>query len=165
MSQSFKGVPSDDLSLEAAAQAYYGFVDKICRQNSSTRVGLAQGTDNKKFRQHEYDWFGQDTWKIRRNLTLTLGLRYQLDGVPYEENANFSNLLGDPTAGPVTLSMVGPGTGKQLYANDYSNIEPRVGFSWDPKGDGKMAVRGAFGIFHDRVFGNLFRQRPRQSAV
>ena len=88
--------------------------------------------------------------------TLTLGARYQLDGVPYEENANFSNLLGDPTAGPVTMSIVGPGTGNQLYASDYSNIEPRVGFSWDPKGDGKMAVRGAFGIFHDRVFGNLF---------
>ena len=96
-------------------------------------VELAWATDNKKFRQHEYDWFGQDTWKIRRNLTLTLGLRYQLDGVPYEENANFSNLFGDPTAGPVTLTVVGPGTGKQLYASDYSNLEPRVGFSWDPK--------------------------------
>jgi len=35
------------------------------------------------------EWFAQDTWKIRRNLTLTLGLRYQLDGVPYKEKANF----------------------------------------------------------------------------
>ena len=120
------------------------------------KTGARQATDNKHFRQHEYDWFGQDTWKLRRNLTLTLGLRYQLDGVPYEEGANFSNLLGDPTAGTVTLSIVGPGTGKQIYASDYSNVEPRVGFSWDPRGDGKMAVRGAFGIFHDRVFGNLF---------
>src|SRR5205814_7480643 len=90
------------------------------------------------------------------NLTVTLGLRYQLDGVPYEEDANFSNLLGDPTTAPLTMSIVGPGTGKQIYDSDYSNIEPRVGFSWDPKADGKMAVRAAFGIFHDRVFGNLF---------
>ena len=93
---------------------------------------------------------------MRRNVTLTLGLRYQLDGVPYEEGANFSNLLGDPTASTITLTVVGPGTGHQLYASDYSNIEPRVGFSWDPTGEGKMAVRGAFGVFHDRVFGNLF---------
>jgi hypothetical protein len=151
-----KDVPSDDRSLEAAAQAYYGIVDNDFQAEFFNKGAARQASDNKNFRQHEYDWFGQDTWKIRRNLTLTLGARYQLDGVPYEENANFSNLLGDPTAGPVTMSIVGPGTGNQLYASDYSNIEPRVGFSWDPKGDGKMAVRGAFGIFHDRVFGNLF---------
>src|SRR5262249_41117891 len=53
-------------------------------------------------------------------------------------------------------SIVGPGTGQQIYNSDYSNIEPRVGFSWDPWGDGRTAVRAAFGIFHDRVFGNLF---------
>jgi hypothetical protein len=54
------------------------------------------------------------------------------------------------------MSLVGPGTGNQLYQNDYSNIEPRVGFSWDPWSEGKTAIRGGFGIFHDRVFGNLF---------
>jgi Carboxypeptidase regulatory-like domain len=151
-----QGVPSSDLNLETAAQAFYGIVDTDFQAEFFDKSGARKATDDKKFRQHEYDWYGQDTWKIRRNLTLTLGLRYQLDGVPYEENANFSNLLGDPTAGPVTLTVVGPGTGKQIYASDYSNLEPRVGFSWDPKGDGKMAVRAAFGIFHDRVFGNLF---------
>jgi hypothetical protein len=151
-----QGVPSDDRILETAAQAYYGIVDQDFQAEFFNKAGTRQGTDNKHFRQHEYDWFGQDTWKVRRNLTLTLGLRYQLDGVPYEEGANFSNLLGDPTAGTITMSIVGPGTGKQIYASDYSNVEPRVGFSWDPRGDGKMAVRGAFGIFHDRVFGNLF---------
>src|SRR5262249_34552925 len=56
----------------------------------------------------------------------------------------------------VVMSIVGPGTGHSLYQQDYSNIEPRVGVSWDPFKDGKTAVRGAFGIFHDRVFGNLF---------
>lgn len=151
-----QGVPNDDLTLEAAAQAYYGLVDTDIQAEFFDKTGTRVGSDNKRFRQHEYDWYGQDTWKIRRNLTLTLGLRYQLDGVPYEEDANFSNLFGDPTGGPVTMTVVGPGTGKQVYASDYSNLEPRVGFSWDPKGDGKMAVRGAFGIFHDRVFGNLF---------
>ena len=151
-----EGVPNDDLSLEDAAQAFYGIVFEDFQAQFFDHAGTRQSTDNKHFRQHEYDWYGQDTWKVRRNLTLTLGLRYQLDGVPYEERANFSNLLGDPTTAPITMSVVGPGTGKQIYDSDYSNIEPRVGFSWDPKSDGKMAVRGAFGIFHDRVFGNLF---------
>ena len=151
-----QGVPSDDLTLENAAEAYYGLVQNDFQAQYFNKSAVRQATDDKRFRQHEYDWFGQDTWKVRQNLTLTLGLRYQLDGVPYEENANFSNYFGDPTAATITMTVVGPGTGKQLYASDYSNVEPRVGFSWDPKGDGKMAVRGAFGIFHDRVFGNLF---------
>ncbi len=69
---------------------------------------------------------------------------------------NLSNLLTDPFNYVPGHFHRGPGTGKQLYKSDYSNIEPRVGFSWDPWGDGKTAVRGAFGIFHDRVFGNLF---------
>jgi len=149
--------PNIGIAVSDAASALYGFVAQDLNAEFFNKSGVRVATDDKLFRQHEYDWFGQDTWKVRRNLTVTLGLRYQLDGVPYEENANMSNLLSDPsTTFPMTLSIVGPGTGKQLYKTDYSNIEPRVGFSWDPRGDGKMAVRAAFGIFHDRVFGNLF---------
>jgi hypothetical protein len=148
--------PNIGISVSDAASALYGFVAEDFNAEFFNKAAVRQATDEKSFRQHEYDWYLQDTWKLRRNLTLTLGVRYQLDGVPYEEHANFSNLLTDPSAFPVVMSIVGPGTGKQLYNGDYSNLEPRVGFSWDPKGDGKMAVRAAFGIFHDRVFGNLF---------
>jgi Carboxypeptidase regulatory-like domain len=147
---------NDSVALEDAASALYGFVTNDFAGEFFNKSQARQGTDDKHFRQHEYDWYGQDTWKVRRNLTLSLGLRYQLDGVPYEEGANFSNLLTDPSSFPVVFTTVGPGTGQSLYKQDYSNIEPRVGFSWDPFGDGKTAVRGAFGIFHDRVFGNLF---------
>lgn len=153
-------VDFSNCTLDNAATAFYGFVGEDFAGEFFNKSGARQPSDNKRFRQHEYDWFGQDTWKIRRNLTLTLGLRYQLDGVPFEEGANFSNLLQDPgTFQPgqnVVLSIVGPGTGHSLYAQDYSNIEPRVGFSWDPFGDGKTAVRAAFGVFHDRLFGNEF---------
>jgi hypothetical protein len=152
-----QGVPNTTTGFEDAVAAFYGFVWNDFNAEFFNKAAVRQATDDKKFRQHEYDWYAQDTWKIRRNLTLTLGLRYQLDGVPFEENANFSNLLESPTsAPPLTMSIVGPGAGNQLYNNDYSNIEPRVGFSWDPRGNGKTAIRGAYGIFNDRVFGNLF---------
>jgi hypothetical protein len=153
-----QGAPGPfSVALNDAAAAYYGLVWNDFGGEFFNKATVRQGTDNKHFRQHEYDWFGQDTWKVRSNFTLTLGLRYQLDGVPYEEGANFSNLLVPPDSpAPLTMSIVGPGTGNSLYQQDYSNIEPRVGFSWDPWRDGKTAVRGAFGIFHDRVFGNLF---------
>jgi hypothetical protein len=149
-------IPFDPFVQDAAA-LYYGFVigdlnAEFFSKGGSQRIPL----DDRHFRQHEYSFFAQDAWKVRRNLTLSLGLRYQFNGVPYEEHANFSNLLTDPASFPVVFSVVGPGTGKMIYNNDYSGIEPRIGFSYDPKGNGKTAIRGAFGIFHDRVFGNLF---------
>ncbi|HEY1464131.1 MAG TPA: TonB-dependent receptor [Terriglobales bacterium] len=153
-------IPGATTQLEDAASALYGFVIQDQEGEFFDKSGTRVGSDNKFFRQHEYDGYFQDDWKIRHNLTLNLGIRYQFDGVPFEQNANFSNLLTDPgsfTAGQdVTFSIVGPGTGNKLYQNDFSGIEPRVGFSWDPWGDGKTAVRAGFGIFHDRAFGNLF---------
>jgi len=157
----FSTVPAtESVQIADAASALYGFVFEDFNAEFFNKSGTRQSSDNKLFRQHEYDGFAQDSWKVRSNLTLSLGLRYQFDSVPYEEGANLSNLLANPgsfaTGQNVVLSVVGPGTGHQLYKNDWSNIEPRVGFSWDPKGDGRTAIRGAFGIFHDRVFGNLF---------
>jgi hypothetical protein len=143
-------------TLEDDASAYWGFVANDFYGEYFDKNQNRLADDNKRFRQHEYDFFAQDSWKIRRNLTLNLGLRYQFNGVPFEEGGNLSNVFGDPTIAPLTFTNVGPGTGHLLYDNDLSNIEPRIGFSWDPWGDGKTAIRGAYGIFHDRVFGNLF---------
>jgi hypothetical protein len=154
--------PANDPSttLVDAANALYGFVAEDNQSQFFNKAGVRQATDNKVFRQHEYDWFGQDTWKVRRNVTLNLGLRYQLNSVPYEESANFSNLLQDPGSfapgAPVVFTVVGPGTGHSIYNPDYKDIEPRFGLTWDPWSDGKTAVRAGFGIFHDRVFGNEF---------
>ena len=153
-------IPGGTEPVQDAALALWGYSIEDTQAEFFNKAGARQATNNKRFRQHEFDWFGQDTWKLRRNLTLTLGLRYQLNGVPYEENGNFSNLLRDPgsfaTGEPVVFTVVGPGTGKSMFNNDYSDIEPRVGFSWDPWSDGKTSIRGAFGIFHDRIFGNWF---------
>jgi hypothetical protein len=147
-------------ALVDAANAYWGFAIEDVQSQFFNKTGARQPSDNKFFKQHEFDWYGQDTWKIRSNFTLNLGVRYQYNGVPYETSGNLSNLLQDPgsfaTGAPVTFSLVGPGSGHQLYQPDYKDIEPRFGFSWDPWKDGKTAVRGGFGIFHDRTFGNAF---------
>ncbi len=149
-------IPGGAEPIQDAALALWGFVIQDQAAEFFNKNQDREATNDKFFRQHEYDWFAQDTWKVRRNLTLTLGLRYQLNGVPYEENGNVSNLLTDPASFPVVFSTVGPGTGKSLFHTDYSNIEPRVGFSWDPWSNGKTSIRAAFGIFHDRIFGDIF---------
>jgi Carboxypeptidase regulatory-like domain len=122
------------------------------------KAGTRVPTDGKTFRQHESDGFIQDTWKIRSNFTLNYGLRYQFNGVPFETGGNFSNLFqnADSFATSFTFTEVGAGTGHDMYDSDHKNLEPRIGFAWDPYKDGKTSVRGDYGIFHDRMFEDLF---------
>jgi hypothetical protein len=146
----------DFTSLSDAAGAWWGIVIGDNQSQFFNADGSPRGNDAKNYIQHEYDFYAQDSWKIRHNLTLNVGLRYQFNGVPYEEHNQLTNLFTDPTSFPVVFETVGPGTGRLLYNNDFSNFEPRIGFSWDPWSDGKTAIRASFGIFHDRNFGNLF---------
>jgi hypothetical protein len=82
----------------------------------------------------------QDNWKLRKNLTVDLGLRYEMATVPYEVNGRYVSLRN--------LTDAQPKIGGQLFANPtLRNFEPRLGFAWDPRGDSKTILHGAFGIF------------------
>ncbi|MGH9355106.1 MAG: TonB-dependent receptor domain-containing protein, partial [Terriglobia bacterium] len=82
----------------------------------------------------------QDDWRLRPNLTLNLGLRYEYATVPYAVQNKWSNLRN--------LTDVQPHLGNPYFSNPtYHDFQPRVGFAWDPFGNGKMDVRGAFGIY------------------
>ncbi len=92
----------------------------------------------------------QDDWRWKSNLTLNLGLRYEMTTVPTETNGKIANLrnLADPL--PVCGTMVAgscSGTGPFFYNPTYHNFEPRVGFAWDPLKTGKFAIRGGAGLF------------------
>jgi len=148
----------DDATIQDLSWMLVGGTFTQFQAQFFNKSAVRQQTDDKKFRQHEYDGFAQDTWKVRSNLTLNFGLRYQFDGVPFEEGANFANLFQNPDSSlaSYTLTVVGPGTGHQMYNNDFKDIEPRVGFAWDPFKDGKTSIRAGYGIFHDRIFDNIF---------
>lgn len=144
-------------TLQDMASMLFGIADTESQGQFFDKGQNRTPDDFRRFRQHEYSFYFQDSWKVKPNLTLNLGARYQFNGVPYEVNGNLSNLYV-PANGPapLTFQLAGPGSGRLLYNNDFSNFEPRVGFSWDPFKKGTTSIRGAYGIFHDRIFGNLF---------
>ena len=146
-----------DPTIQNMGWMLVGLADTELQSQYFNKTGIRTATDNRKFRQREYGFYAQDSWKFRSNLTLNFGLRYQFNGVPYEASGNLSNLYV-PANGPApfTFQLAGPGSGRLLYNNDFSNFEPRIGFAWDPFKNGATSVRGAYGIFHDRIFGNLF---------
>ena len=82
---------------------------------------------------HDLGVFAQDKWKVGRRLTLSLGLRYDLEVIPFREEDN--PRFPDPSAYPV----------------DGNNLAPRVGFTFDPRGDGRSVVRGGYGRFFDKT--------------
>jgi len=143
---------------------------------------LAQGAPvTRRFAEDSYEMYAQDVWKIRPNVTVTLGLRYSLFSPPWETNGLqvgttfslgdwFNNrglgmLQGLPSnAQPlVTYELAGPANGKPSYYNwDYHNFAPRVAIAWSPDatsgllgslfgGKGKSSIRAGFGIVYDRV--------------
>ena len=97
-----------------------------------------------------FDTFVQDDFKVTNRLTWNLGLRWEYNGVPSEVHNRLANF--DLTHNK--LVSVGSGI-ERPYDRQWTNFGPRVGFSYDPTGKGKTAVRGGVGLYFDQPVTNM----------
>lgn len=129
-----------------------GFATPGAVQNISFADG--EGTHDQTI--HQLAFYFQDDYKIRRNLTLNLGLRWDanIGNLPDQTNNRTIQILqrlNHPraqaiTSDPEKLSRTTP---------SWTEFQPRFGFAWDPNGRGNTVIRGGYGIFYDQLFQNL----------
>ncbi|MGA7158526.1 MAG: carboxypeptidase-like regulatory domain-containing protein [Acidobacteriaceae bacterium] len=119
-------------------------------------------------RSSSFEWYGQDSWKARKNLTIEFGIRWTFQGPWYEAHglgstfdpsAYTAALSGEVYDGVRTVSCSNPGQSvvplcgtipKTITPYGHPLTQPRVGFSWDTTGQGQTILRGGFGVYTQR---------------
>src|SRR5580700_7275641 len=135
----------------------YDFADFLLGLPQQTSVQFGESSHGNHFRGNFWDLYLQDEWKMRGNLTLNLGVRYEYISPFTELNNLIANLdlspgvlnpaLGVAAVTPIRPGQPGPYNGPlpvSLIRPDRNNFAPRIGFAWKPFP--KTVVRGGYGI-------------------
>ena len=112
-------------------------------------------------RQKALAFFVQDDARLTHSLTVNVGLRYEYQQIPYEQNnkySNFNPFIKNPLNGLLgAMTYAGdPGIGRNFQEENYLDFSPRVGFAWSFTSDGKSVLRGGYGIYHPQEYNTLY---------
>jgi hypothetical protein len=144
-----------DLTADYHGIFSFGSLSTFLTNQPSRFTGGFPGLPGQRgMRQSIVGAYVQDDWRVRPNLTLNLGVRYEMSTVPVEAHGNLTNLYQVTDAQPTCARLftsptkISCGATGAYFSNPtLRNFEPRVGFSWDPFKNGKTALRGGFGMF------------------
>ena len=112
---------------------------------TANSFSVTLGSQSSSIAEGALGFFVQDSYKLRPNLMLELGLRYEWNMTPTERYDRF--IVFDPAS--ASLIRVGDQS-DEVYQQNNENLQPRVGFAWDPFGDGKTSVRAAYALQTDQ---------------
>jgi Carboxypeptidase regulatory-like domain/TonB dependent receptor len=118
----------------------------------------AKGNAYRHYTYHDWNWFVQDDWKLSPKLTLNLGLRWDRYGAPSEDHGILAQAIntGCNILDPTCIGSIRVGPVSRMWPTQNHDFAPRIGFAWDPRGNGRMAIRGGYGIYYDRIFDNIW---------
>jgi hypothetical protein len=123
--------------------------------NGACSVTVAKGNPSIPFKENDLGLYFQDDWKVSASLTLNLGLRWEFFGqtINYFHHESVAAQAGPnpywSTSLPLSVTTV------PAIANYYKNIEPRIGFAYNPDFNKRLVVRGAYAINVDPEFQNI----------
>lgn len=195
-----------DISSDPAAQAEwdnafplllgrYSDTDSFIDYDKSGNPLPPYSTTNRNFHYNEYEFYAQDSWRIRPDLTVTYGLRWQYHSVPFEANgyesvpttnidqvfnarvaAAAAGVSGNDAAPLVSYNLGGAANNQPgYYKPDYHDFGPRLGIAYSPSfndgllgaifGNRKTTVRAGGGIYYDRVLSTLSFELDEQTFL
>jgi hypothetical protein len=115
-----------------------------------TLLGALPGKADSARSFREWDLFPylQDTWRVRQNLTLTLGIRYDFISNPTEIHDQMCAFIAPSDPSTTACTPV-----SHVFASNpsWKSVDPRVGIAWDPFKDGKTSIHAGAGVFHDPI--------------
>ena len=148
------GGPNDFVSSDLFPNYLMGLPD----------TDLMGSTNSEDVRGNAFYVFAQDSWKVKPNLTLNYGLRWEYNQPFYDAGGRYQTFRPGQTSTvydcsvtpvgncPVGLVVPGdPGVPKGLTQPYYKSFAPRIGIAWDPRKDGKTTIRGGYGIFYNPI--------------
>ncbi|HLL76954.1 MAG TPA: carboxypeptidase-like regulatory domain-containing protein [Pyrinomonadaceae bacterium] len=136
----------------AAASAPTGVFQTLAL-NGEQAIGL---------RYYQLNFYGQDTWRVRQNLLVSAGLRYEYNTPPREVNNRIERSFSDPLLRFVPGLQRFIGGRDQIFSPDRNNFAPRVSVAYSPdlfgRGDRASVFRAGYGRFYDQILGAVVSQ-------
>jgi hypothetical protein len=140
---------AEDLAALDAPSSFFLTLDSV---GAGANIGL---------RYYQHNLFAQDDWKLRPNLSLAFGLRYEYNTPPREVNELIERTFNDPALNQVPALRTFIDGRTEIFEPDRNNFAPRFGLAYAPKLFGRdqlTVIRGGYGVFYDQALGAVVSQ-------